>query len=35
MDGRVISGPPPRPLVSFNVEGDLKGAVTVSKGSAA
>jgi cytochrome b6-f complex iron-sulfur subunit len=35
MDGRVISGPPPRPLAAFTVEGDLKGAVTVSRGSAA
>jgi cytochrome b6-f complex iron-sulfur subunit len=35
MDGRVISGPPPRPLAAYNVEGDLKGAVTISKGSAA
>jgi cytochrome b6-f complex iron-sulfur subunit len=35
LDGRVISGPPPRPLVAFNVEGDLKGAVTVTRGSAA
>ena len=31
LDGRVISGPPPRPLASFTVEGDLKGAVSVSK----
>ncbi len=35
LDGRVISGPPPRPLAAFKVEGDLKGAVTVSRGSAA
>ena len=35
LDGRVISGPPPRPLAAFHVEGDLKGAVTVSKGGAA
>ena len=35
LDGRVISGPPPRPLAAYNVEGDLKGAVTISKGSAA
>ena len=35
LDGRVISGPPPRPLAAFNVEGDLKGAVIVSRGSAA
>ena len=35
LDGRVISGPPPRPLVAFDVEGDLKGAVTVSRGGAA
>jgi cytochrome b6-f complex iron-sulfur subunit len=31
LDGRVISGPPPRPLAVFHVEGDLKGAVTVSR----
>ncbi|MEO8587646.1 MAG: Rieske 2Fe-2S domain-containing protein [Acidobacteriota bacterium] len=35
MDGRVISGPPPRPLAAFSVEGDLKGAVTISRGGAA
>ena len=35
MDGRVISGPPPRPLAAFNVEGDLKGAVTITRGGAA
>lgn len=35
LDGRVISGPPPRPLAAFNVAGDLKGAVTVSRGGAA
>jgi cytochrome b6-f complex iron-sulfur subunit len=31
LDGRVISGPPPRPLAAFKVEGELKGAVTVSR----
>jgi cytochrome b6-f complex iron-sulfur subunit len=31
LDGRVISGPPPRPLASFTVEGDLKGVVSVMK----
>ncbi len=35
VDGRVISGPPPRPLASFTVAGDLGGTVTVSRGSAA
>jgi cytochrome b6-f complex iron-sulfur subunit len=34
MDGRVISGPPPRPLAAFQVEGDLKNAVTITRGSA-
>jgi cytochrome b6-f complex iron-sulfur subunit len=31
LDGRVISGPPPRPLAAFTVEGDLKGVVSVTK----
>ena len=31
LDGRVLSGPPPRPLVAFAVSGDLTGAVTISK----
>jgi cytochrome b6-f complex iron-sulfur subunit len=31
LDGRVISGPPPRPLMAFTVEGDLKGVVNVIK----
>lgn len=31
LDGRVLSGPPPRPLAAFTVEGDLKGTVTVTK----
>ncbi len=31
LDGRVLSGPPPRPLAAFNVEGDLKGTVSVTK----
>jgi Rieske Fe-S protein len=35
LDGRVISGPPPRPLAAFVVAGDLKGSVTVSRGGAA
>ena len=35
MDGRVISGPPPRPRAAFTVEGDLKSGVTISRGSAA
>ncbi len=35
LDGRVISGPPPRPLAAFAVEIDPKGAVTVSRGGAA
>jgi len=35
LDGRVISGPPPRPLAAFTVEGALPGAVTISRGGAA
>ncbi len=35
LDGRVISGPPPRPLTPFVVTGDLGGAVTITKGAAA
>jgi len=36
LDGHVISGPPPRPLAAFAVDGDLKGNVTISRtGSAA
>jgi len=31
LDGRVISGPPPRPLAAYSVDGDLKGTITVSK----
>jgi len=31
LDGRVISGPPPRPLAAYVVEGDLKGTITVSR----
>ena len=34
LDGRVISGPPPRPLAPFAVA-DLKGTITVSRGGAA
>ena len=30
-DGRVISGPPPRPLAAFTVEGSLPGAVSIVK----
>ena len=30
-DGRVISGPPPRPLPAYSVTGDLIGTVTVSR----
>ncbi len=29
LDGRVISGPPPRPLAVYTVEGGLSGTVTV------
>ena len=31
LDGRVLSGPPPRPLAAFPVDGDLKGNVTISR----
>lgn len=31
LDGRVISGPPPRPLAAYSVEGDLTGTISVSK----
>jgi cytochrome b6-f complex iron-sulfur subunit len=31
LDGRVISGPPPRPLAAYQVDGDLSGAVSVTK----
>lgn len=30
-DGRVISGPPPKPLLAYNIAGDLAAAVTVSR----
>jgi cytochrome b6-f complex iron-sulfur subunit len=30
-DGRVISGPPPRPLAQFGVQGDLTGKLTVRR----
>jgi cytochrome b6-f complex iron-sulfur subunit len=30
-DGRVISGPPPRPLAAFTVEGSLPGDVSIVK----
>jgi cytochrome b6-f complex iron-sulfur subunit len=31
LDGRVISGPPPRPLAAYSVEGSLSDTVTVAK----
>ena len=31
LDGRVLSGPPPRPLAAFAVEGTGEGAVTISR----
>jgi len=31
LDGRVISGPPPRPLAAYVVDGDLKGTITVAR----
>jgi cytochrome b6-f complex iron-sulfur subunit len=30
-DGRVISGPPPRPLAALTVEGNLSGTVSIVK----
>ena len=35
LDGRVLSGPPPRPLAAFTVSGDLSGTVTISKAGGA
>ena len=35
LDGHVISGPPPRPLAAFPVEGDLTGNVTISRSGGA
>ena len=35
LDGRVLSGPPPRPLAAFVVAGDLSGTVTISKSGGA
>jgi cytochrome b6-f complex iron-sulfur subunit len=35
LDGHVISGPPPRPLAAFPVDGDLSGNVTVSRSGGA
>jgi cytochrome b6-f complex iron-sulfur subunit len=35
VDGRVISGPPPRPLAAYAVEGTLAGPVTISKSGGA
>lgn len=34
LDGRVISGPPPRPLAQHSVTRDAEGAITVSVASA-
>ena len=34
LDGRVISGPPPRPLMAFTVEGDLKGCLLYTSDAA-
>jgi len=31
LDGRVISGPPPRPLSQYVVRGDLSSKVTISR----
>lgn len=31
VDGRVISGPPPRPLSEFTVDGEITGKVTLSR----
>ena len=35
LDGRVLSGPPPRALAGFTVEGDATGPVTIKKTGAA
>lgn len=35
LDGHVISGPPPRPLAAFAVEGDPKGTVTIARSGGA
>lgn len=34
IDGRVLSGPPPRPLVAFKASGTLKTKIVVSRGEA-
>jgi cytochrome b6-f complex iron-sulfur subunit len=34
IDGRVISGPPPRPLAAYAVKGSLSGNLTVSRAAA-